>query len=79
MFASRRILYRSGLLLLALVLSLGGCRWASGPGDTVETPPRELVEKTFRPGGASPNPGQPPAANNQPPTTSPTGGQGPGR
>ena len=37
------------LLLLLAGWTLGGCRWASGPGDTVDTPPRALVEKTFRP------------------------------
>ncbi|HZP82414.1 MAG TPA: hypothetical protein VFB21_12305 [Chthonomonadaceae bacterium] len=37
------------LLTLLACLGMGGCRWASGPGDTVETPPRALVEKTFRP------------------------------
>ena len=47
-----------GLLLLVPLLLSGGCRWASGPGDTVETPPRALVEKSFRPGGGSPNPNQ---------------------
>src|SRR5262245_16445075 len=46
------------LLLLVPLLFTGGCRWASGPGDTVETPPRALVEKSFRPGGGSPNPSQ---------------------
>ncbi len=59
-----------GLLLIAAILAMGGCRWAGGPGDTVDTPPRALVEKTFKPQTQAPRPDQPKAGT---PTSVETG------
>lgn len=41
------------LLAFTVAQCLGGCRWASGAGDTVESPPRAAVEKSFH--GGPPN------------------------
>jgi hypothetical protein len=51
--------YGGKLLLLAISLLYVGCS-GNGAGDTVPSPPRELVEKSFHPPGQG---GQPNAAS----------------
>ena len=51
------------LAALALLLIAAGCRAPTAGGDTVPTPPRELVEKSFKPPAGQGGPPQPgPAA-----------------
>ena len=54
---------RSGAcaVLLAAVALCGGCGGKSEGGDTVPSPPRDLVDKSFHPPAGARQPGVPPS------------------